>query len=80
MCVFMCICVRTCEVCIMRRVDDVVRQGETHVFRLVQFLWWDDSVLITGEVTGESLESDDAYITHTHTQRHIPTNKGIKVN
>lgn len=40
-----------------------MRQGETHVFRLVQLLRRDDSILITGQIAGEGLESDDTYVT-----------------
>lgn len=50
---------RTCQVCVMWRVDEVVRQGEIHIFRLVQLLWRDDSIFITGQITGETLKGDD---------------------
>lgn len=63
-----------------------MRQGETHVFRLVQLLRWDDSVLITGQIAGEGLESDDTYIMwrcmnvcrHAHRKNHYKR-KGSKI-
>lgn len=50
---------RTCQVGVVRRVDEVVRQGEAHIFRLVQLLWRDDSILIAGQIAGEALKGDN---------------------
>lgn len=51
----------TRQVRIMRRVDEIVRQREAHVLRLIQFFWWNDSVLVAGQIAGERLERDGPY-------------------
>lgn len=38
--------VRTCEVCVVWGVDEIVREGKGHVFTLVQLLRGDDGVLL----------------------------------
>lgn len=50
---------RTCQVGVVRRVDEVVRQGEAHIFRLVQLLWRDNSILIAGQIAGEALKGNN---------------------
>lgn len=42
----------TCEIGVMRGVDEVVWKREGHVFTLVQFLRWYYSILITNQIPG----------------------------
>ena len=51
-------CVRTCEVCVVWGVDEIVGEGKGHVFTLVQLLRWDDAVLFSVQVPGEAFHRD----------------------
>lgn len=42
----------------MRGVNEIVREGEGHVFALVQLLGGDDAVLLTAEIPGEAVNRD----------------------
>ena len=49
---------RTCEVGVVRGVDEVVGQRHGHVLALVQLLRRDDAVLLTAQVPGEAVHGD----------------------
>lgn len=44
----------TCEVRVVRGVNEIVREGKGHVFALVQLLGGDDAVLLAVQVPGEA--------------------------
>lgn len=48
----------TCEVRVVWGVDEIVGEGEGHVFALVQLLRWDDAVLLSAQILGESFHRD----------------------
>lgn len=41
---------RTCEVCVVRGVDEIVGEGKGHVFALVQLLGGHDAVLVPVQI------------------------------
>lgn len=53
----------------MRGVNEIVREGEGHVFALVQLLGGDDAVLLAAEVPGEAFHRD-LTCTEQHTLLH----------
>lgn len=55
----------------MRGVNEIVREGEGHVFALVQLLRRDDAVLLTIQIPGEAFHRD---LTCTETRQRVTIN------
>lgn len=64
------ILVRTCEVCVVWGVDEIMRKREGHVFALVQLLRRNDAVLFPIQVPGEAFHWD---LTCVNTTQHSAT-------
>lgn len=61
----------TCEVRVVRGVNEIVREGEGHVFALVQLLRRDDAVLLAAQIPGEAFHRD---LTCTETRQRVTIN------
>lgn len=74
-CMCVCVCVElTCEVCVVRGVNEIVREGKGHVFALVQLLGGDDAVLLAVQVPGEAFHRD---LTCTDAGRPVKINTNV---
>lgn len=61
----------TCEVRVVRGVNEIVREGEGHVFALVQLLRRDDAVLLAVQIPGKAFHR---YLTCMETRQRVTIN------